>query len=219
LDSRGDIQEFVVNTDGTSLVQVTLGKGERNIHSQWSSDGSAVYFYQIRPTISFRKISIGDASSTELVSGWEWGTQFGARVDPQGKRIIYSRLDKGSVAATMVHDLESGRETAFTMPLNFPSWSHDGRFVLGVDQSTARGDMRDIVVCPSDGGACRKVAKGSIPRWSADNARIYFKRDGNLKDGVQIWSISLDGDDERHVLDLRPLHPIGQGFDVSAEGR
>jgi hypothetical protein len=47
-------------------------------------------------------------TSTEVVSGWEWGTQNGARVDPEGKRIIYSKLDHGAgCAATMIHDIAS----------------------------------------------------------------------------------------------------------------
>ena len=97
MSDGGDIHIFHINTDGSALTQLTRTKGTRNIHPQWSADGTAIYFYQLRPTLSFRKLKIGDEQSSEVVSGWEWGTQFGARVDPEGKRIIYTKLDRGTV--------------------------------------------------------------------------------------------------------------------------
>jgi Tol biopolymer transport system component len=114
--AEGDIHEFIINTDGSSLTQVTHGKGERDIHSKWSSDGSTVYFYQIQPTTSFRKISIGEAESSELVSGWLWGTQFGARVDAQGQSFMPDMMG-GSVVATMIRDTRPAAKNVFTSSL------------------------------------------------------------------------------------------------------
>ncbi len=216
---EGDLQILKINTDGSQFTQLTGEKGERNIHPRWSADGSAVYFYQIRPTTSLRKMLIGDPQSSEMVSGWEWGTQYGARIDPGGKRIIYARLDRGIVVATMIRDLESGQETAFSTLLRHPSWSLDGQYVLGVDGTIAGNRMPDVMICPADGGPCRKLTKGYFPHWSPDGLRIYCQRDGTLKDGTEIWSISNTGQDERRIFDMRPMHPIGQFFDVSAKGK
>ena len=215
MGSEGDIQIFQINADGTGLTQVTRGKDERNIHPHWSADGSAIYFYQIRPNLSFRKIQIGDDRSTELVAGWEWGAQNGAHVDPQGKRVIYSKLDKGKAVTTMIRDLTTGAETAFTMPLRHPRWSPDGLMITGVDASKGK---EEVFVCPVNGESCRKLTDGWLPSWDG-NSRIYFARDSRLKDVEEVWTMSLAGGDERKVGELRSMQPIGQFFHVSASGK
>ena len=208
--SEGEIQLFICNVDGGDLTQLTRGKGERNIHPHWSADGSFVYFYQIRPTTSFRRISSSGGASTELVAGWEWGTNNGARVDPTGKQVIYSKLDKGAEVATMIRDLETGKETAFTTALAHPLWSHNGDFVAGANES-------DVTICPVAGGDCRKLTKGHNPHWSIDDSNIYFWR--QVRDALEIWSIPFAGGMEKKIADLRPVHPIGQFFDVSPKGQ
>ena len=55
----GDIQLFTIRTSGTELTQVTRTQGERNVFPTWSTDGSTLYFYQLRPDLSYRRISVG----------------------------------------------------------------------------------------------------------------------------------------------------------------
>ena len=213
----GDIHIFQINTDGSALTQLTRTKGTRNIHPQWSADGTAIYFYQFLPTLSFRRLKIGDEQSSEVVSGWEWGTQFGARVDPEGKRIIYTKLDRGTVVATMIRDIASGSENAFTMLLRHPRWSPDGKVIVGSDAQAPRSHLADLELCPSDGSACRRLTTGSYPHWSTSG--IYFVRRSSFPEGEEIWSISPAGGDEMKVADLHPMHPIGHFMDVSASGQ
>jgi len=52
----GDIQVHTIDPDGGRSIQITRGKREWNVHPHWSPDGSWLYFYQMRPTLSFRKI-------------------------------------------------------------------------------------------------------------------------------------------------------------------
>lgn len=214
----GDVHIFQINTDGSGLTQLTRTKGTRNIHPQWSADGTAIYFYQSHPTMSFRKLKIGDEQSSEVVSGWEWGTQFGARVDPEGKRIIYSKLDRGNVAATMIRDIASGSESAFTMLLRHARWSPDGKVVIGGDTQAPKSRLADLELCPADGGACRRLTTGGYPHWSLQS-RIYFVRQSSFPEGEEIWSVSPAGGDEVKVADLHPMHPIGHFLDVSASGQ
>ena len=214
----GGIHLYIVNADGTNLTQLTRGKDEQNVHPQWSADGSAVYFYQHRPTTSFRKISLHDGSITELARGWEWGTHNHARVNPEGTRIIYTRLDKGKPAATMIRDMTTGAETAFTQLLRFVRWSRDGKFIAGTNIKEAWSDA-EITVCAVDGGVCRALTRGWYPQWSSDGTLVYFYKVSSLRDGEELWAISRDGVGERKVVDLRPLHPIGEFSDVAATGQ
>ncbi|MFZ0064024.1 MAG: protein kinase [Pyrinomonadaceae bacterium] len=214
----GGIHLYIVNADGTNINQLTRGKGEQNVHPQWSADGSAVYFYQHRPTTSFRKISLHDGSITELARGWEWGTHNHARVNPEGTRIIYTRLDKGKPAATMIRDISTGGETAFTQLLRFVRWSRDGKFIAGTNVKESWSDA-EITVCAVDGGVCRALTRGWFPQWSSDGTLIYFYKVSSLRDGEELWAISRDGVGERKVVDLRPLHPIGEFSDVASTGQ
>ena len=213
---RGGVHLFIAGQDGSDVEQVTHGQGEENVHPHWSADGSALYYYQHNPTLSFRKLGVQSGEAIELVSGWEWGTHNGARIDPEGKKIVYSKLDKGFPIATMIRDIESGKETAFTT-LAHPRWSPDGRFITGADFSSSKYPMGDIKVCPQNGGPCRILTRGYAPRWSPDGSRMYFLR--LIEGGRAIWSIGNNGTDERKVMDMRPIYPQGTFFDVSPSGQ
>jgi eukaryotic-like serine/threonine-protein kinase len=214
----GDTHVFSINTDGSGLTQMTRTKGDRSVHPRWSADGSAIYFYQLRPSLSYRKLQIGNSESFELVAGWEWSTQNAADVDPEGKRIVYSKLDKGSVAATMIHDIANGSESAFTLALRDAQWSPDGKSIIGAAIPARRRDLAEIVICPVDGADCRKLTRGYHPVWHV-GLPIYFFRASSLRDGEELWSISVDGKSEKKIMDLRPMQPIGGFFDVSPAGQ
>jgi WD40-like Beta Propeller Repeat len=220
-DGEGDDQLFTVNPDGGDFTQVTRVKGEHNIFPHWSADGSAIYFYQGSPTNTFRKVSAHGGASSEVASGWGWVTQFDAREDPEGGRIIYSKLDRGRPVSTMIRDVATGQETAFTMPLMHSRWSADGRFIAGgtLDETLSKETPAkgEVMICPVDGGPCRELTRGFMPHWSGDDSRVYFQRVGNFEDGRELWSVSRDGGDERKVMDLRPLS-LAPFYDVSAAG-
>ena len=218
VNEEGDIHIYIIGTDGKNLAQVTRGKKERNIHPQWSADGSTIYFYQFHPTVSFRKVSAQGGESVELVQGWEWGSHFGARVDPEGKRVIYSKMDQGIAAATMIRDLATGTETAFSLPLYHPRWSHDSKFIVGAEVPGRNMKLAEISLCAVQGEACRKVTNGYSPHWSHDDGLIYFFKFSDF-DGESLWVVSREGSNERKIMDLRPMHPIGNFFDVSPQGQ
>jgi eukaryotic-like serine/threonine-protein kinase len=217
--NEGEVHLFTISTDGSNLTQVTRGRGERNIHPRWSPDGEALYFYQTRPTFSFRRISLSGGPSSEIAPGWFWGVHNSAQVDPTGKRVVYSKLEKGMTVATIIREIETGRETTFTPTLRFVQWSRDGRSLIGTDQSgNPRSGPGDILICPVEaGGECRKVTKGFFPLWPGDESRIYFLRFGKTSSDKEVWSRSRDGKDEKLIGELR-VHPIGTFFSVSPKG-
>lgn len=215
----GGVHLYTMNADGSNFRQLTQGKDQQNIHPHWAADASALYFYQQRPSLAFCRLLLSDGSATELIKGWEWATHHQARVDPQGRRVIYTRLDQGTAAATMTRDLTSGNETAFSVLLEQAGWSHDGKFIVGTRVTGQQRSTAEIVVCTSEGGSCRTLTTGYSPNWSADDSRIYFYRDSKLRDGEELWSITLEGTSEKHVINLGPMEPIGKFFDVSPAGK
>jgi serine/threonine protein kinase len=214
---NGEVQIYTIEPDGSNLTQVTRGKGERNIHPCWAADGSALCFYQSRPTRSFRRIPATGGQSVEIAAGWEWGTHVDAQVDPTGKHIAYTRMNSGAVA-TFIREIETGKETVFTPTLRNCRWSRDGKSLLGSDVTAKpQSYAGEISICSVETGTCQKLTKGSYPHWSIDESRIYFMRYSRGREGRELWSISSDGRDEK-LVGLLPIHPIGTFFDVSAQG-
>jgi Tol biopolymer transport system component len=216
-ESGGEIHLSTIDSDGSNLIRRTWGKGERNTMPQWSGDGATLYFYQRRPTTSFRKIPLGGATSVEVVDGWKWENEFAAQVDPGGKFAIYARMADLLPAATVVHDLESGEEFNLPQALNTPRLSRDGKLIAGVERplGTREGD---IYTCTVNPGPCEKLTIGYNPVWSSDASTIYFLRTGHVLDGAELWTISRKTRKETHIDNLRPLFAIGQMFDVSPQG-
>jgi Tol biopolymer transport system component len=213
----GDIHIFTIRVDGSDLRQVTRGTGERNVMPQWSANGANLYFYQVRPGLSFRKISAEGGASSEIASGWRPRTQYLARVDPAEKNVVYSKLERGSSVATIIRDIATGKETPFKRTLDLARWSPNGRSIVGVDpvSSADGGAHGDIVVCPVDTGICQKVvSNGHFPVWSADDSQIYFERNRS-----EIWSVPSDGGKEKLVVHRSQVDPIAGEYDVSSQGK
>jgi serine/threonine protein kinase len=216
--SHGAIHVFTIESNGRNLTPVTRGEGERNTWPQWSQDGRALYFYQERPVTSFRRISVEGGQSSEVVAGWTWETHNGARVDPTGDRVVYTRQVSGVLAATLTRDLRSGEEMPLSVPLWHQRWSRDGRFLAGVDATSGRTRAGRIVICPVGGGPCREVGKGYGPVWSYDDRRVFFLRSVASGEQAELWSVAREGGDERRTAAVLQMHPIGPIFDVSRSG-
>jgi len=184
---------------------------------QWSSNGANLYFYQIRPSLSFRKISAEGGASSEIAPGWRPRTHYLARVDPAEKNVVYSKLEKGTSVATVIRDIATRQETQFKRTLDHARWSPDGRSIVGVDPASSvdGGAHGDIVVCPVGAGTCRKVASnGHFPIWSAEDSQIYFERNRS-----EIWSVPPNGGQEKPVVHRSQVDPIAGEYDVSSQGK
>ena len=72
-----------------------------------------------------------------------------------------------------------------------PFWSADGRWVY-----FATEEPNGIWKVPAEGGAAVRLTRdGANPRESADGKRLFYvvRREGNA-----LWSVSVNGGDERH---------------------
>ena len=218
VENNGDIQIHTLDRNGGNSIQVTPTTGERNIHPRWSPDGSWLYFYQIKPSFSFRRISVTGGPSYEVAAGWTWGSHNAAQVDPQGKLIAYVKQQEDGSQVTMIREIETGKETVFKPLFRDPQWSKDGKTILGTDLTEGSAPaLRKISICAVDSGVCRQLTHGRIPRWSSDDSRVYFLRDKKSGPGKELWSISAAGANEK-LIGVLQFHPIGAFYDVSPNG-
>jgi serine/threonine protein kinase len=198
IDEASSSQLFTIGTDGRGLHQVTTKPGELHVQPQWSHDGAYLFYYQLYPVRSFRKVPVAGGSSTELLPDWSWATRYAGQVDPQDSRIAYTLREGNQGRASVVRDLKSGSETRLSLVIWEPRWSADGKYLLG----TSVGGT-DVVLCPVAGGTCQQLANGFLPLWSGDGTRILFHRPGSASDVTEVWAMKRDGSDQRRVAELR----------------
>jgi outer membrane protein assembly factor BamB len=140
--------------------------------------------------------------------------------DPTGQQIVYTRRNapgdthSDQPEATVIHEMSTGREHDLLPPyLSSPRFSHDGRYVAG-----ERGDGT-IGYCSVDGTSCQTVGRGASPvLWASDDSRLYCLRGSTTGRGQEVWSLSLDGKDERKERELGSPRAIDRFFDLSVGG-
>jgi serine/threonine protein kinase len=214
----GDVHIFIASLDDGLVRQLTQGRGQLNSMPRWSADGSTVFFYQHRPTISFRSLPLNGGDSREI-RPWRWESHTAAEFDGTGTLLAYFRQTAPGgpkvTPATVIEDLKSGRERELDLPLLPLRWSADGQYLLG----GAVGGARVVWICASGAGPCRRLTDGFFPVWSGDGSSIYFLRDTDNARLKELWSIATDGRNARKVFDaMGPFRGIDVNFDVSRTG-
>jgi serine/threonine protein kinase/Tol biopolymer transport system component len=211
----GDVQIFVVPTEGGAVQQLTQGRGRINTMPRWSHDGSLIYYYEQRPGASLQSIPASGGVSRE-VRPWKWESHTHAEFNHDGSLMVYYRQAAPGEAPvteqTVIEDVASGKQHALALPIRSPRWSPDGRTVVGY--TTPAPTV--VATCPVDGGACQRLTAGQAPVWSPDGSRIYFLRDTATPTVKELWSMRADGGDERKLFDrMGPYRAIDVAFDVA----
>jgi eukaryotic-like serine/threonine-protein kinase len=209
---------FTVASDGTDVRQLTAGR-EVNHEPRWSPDGKSIYFFQTRPTQTFRRIDADGGISTE-VRQWRWETENAPLLDPSGRFVAFTRQHApgaprgGPRDATIIEELQTGSQRE--MPgdhMHVRQWSADGESIFGW-----RHDGK-AWMCRVADGACRAVASGTAPVWSADERRVFVMRPADPAAVQEVWSVQTDGTGEQLVATLGRFRQIDRFFDLSKDGR
>ena len=223
--SGGGAHLYVISTDGSDVRQVTQGKGEQNVLAHWSDDGTSLYYYQLHPTKTFRRISVDGGTSVEIAP-LDYFTHRSAQVDPAGRALAFELSGAGvnEPPRTLVRDLATGSETTLGRAIAGPHWSPDSRTILGTFVSPDPGgdiwNRWNVTACPANGHACRTLVRGFIPRLSRDGARLYYVRDTGASRGMrEVWTASPDGAHARKIADIGPLEAQGWSYDISPTGQ
>jgi hypothetical protein len=202
-----------MDADGSNLRAVTEGTGELNIMPQWGGDGDTLYFYQVRPTRTFRTVSVSGGPSWEIAP-WSFGHQYQAAVDRRERMAVYSSVEGGALQQSRVRDLITGSETRLPFALYEQRFSRDGRLIAGESRD------HELLVCEVS-GRCRslipKAGRGlTALAWSADSTRLFFLRHTSKRLWGELTSIGVEGGAEKlHGLVGPFEHDFQMFMDVS----
>ena len=212
-NSRGETQLFVMDADGSNVRAVTDGTGELNIMPQWGGAGDTLYFYQVRPSQTFRWVSVSGGASRE-VAPWSFGHQYQAAVDPRELMAIYSSVEHGALRQSRARDLKTGSETRLPFALYEQRFSRDGRWIAGESRD------HELLICEVSGRCLPLTPKAghglTALAWSGDNTRLFFLRHTSERLWGELTSISVDGSAaEVHGLVGPFEHDFQLSMDVS----
>ena len=222
------------------IAVMSLGGGEPRLVAdglndeampRWSPDGAKIAFladdgtgmnvYWVPPTggtrrrIAQTRLQYLDRfTSIAAIGSQPWS--------PDGRRLVFSRLEPMNVVALWTVDLESGNEARLTSPpagVNDwrGAWSHDGKWIAFNRASTNSSSVLFLV--PASGGEPREVLQGdkvarSAATWSLDDHKLLFVPGGGFGGDLSDVDISTgkitaaDGRSQRQqpdpVLQDRP---------------
>jgi Tol biopolymer transport system component len=211
-NSRGEMHLFVMDADGSNFTAVTDGPGELNIMPQWSGDGEALYFYQVRPSLTFRRIPVTGGVSSE-VAPWSFGRQYQAAVEPRERTVVYSSVENAVLGQSRVRDLKTGSETALPFALYEHRFSRDGRLIAGESRD------HEVLVCANASGQCRTLTPKhhralTTLAWSGDGTRLFFLRHTSARVWGELTSVEVDGG---AVKVHGPVGPFERDFQMAID--
>jgi Tol biopolymer transport system component len=206
LEGRSDI--FVMNRDGSALVNLTHAKGD-DFDPMWSPDGQRIAFTSNRTGDEETYVMNADGSGVRRVTRSR-GDDENPSWTPDGKRLVISSIrscDKRSQIYVVA--IASGRAVRLTHEPFFDDWpqiSPNGRWIA-YTRDKRRYRSGDIVVMRADGRDARAVARGTIdqwyPSWSGDSRRLVYDRSYTL------YVMDRDG---RHDERLEPQVEGGEAY-------
>ena len=158
---------------------------------RWSPDGSRIAFlsddgtgmnvYWVPPTGGARR-KIAQTHLQYLDRFTSIGAVGSQPWSPDGRRLVFSRLEPTNSVALWTADIESGQEARLTSPSAGASdwraaWSHDGKWIAFTRWAT--GSPSNLYLVPASGGEPRAVIpdktvdRGSAT-WSLDDHHLLF---------------------------------------------
>ena len=214
-NARGDTHLSVIDADGSNVVSVTNEAGELNVNPQWSHDGATLYFYQVRPRPTFRRISLSGGPSREIAP-WSFRRQYGAAVDPEGRTAVYTAVDGGPIHSRL-RELDTGRDTPLPFDMYEHRFSRDGRWLVGESRDGA------LTLCEVSNGRCEPLTPdqpfGLIsPGWSGDGSRLFFVRHTSAGIFGEVMSVGVHGGEPTMHGTIGPFqHRIQVNMGVSPQ--
>jgi Tol biopolymer transport system component/DNA-binding winged helix-turn-helix (wHTH) protein len=206
-ETDAGIHVFTLNIAGREIRQLTVKQGERNLLPRWSASGDALFFSQVLPKPSFRRIPVTGGDSTE-VGRWQWDAW--VELDPTARAIAYQAAN-----ATRVRWMGSGLETKLARTISRPRWLPDGQTIVGTEVvRLSNGIAVNVVACQADSGTCRIVTDGHAPVPSTDGRSLYFMRPSKLRT-QELWVTDMRGGDGRYLGEIGPFRLPDLFIDVS----
>ncbi|MGE5221610.1 MAG: DUF5050 domain-containing protein [Omnitrophica WOR_2 bacterium] len=207
-DADGEI--FVMDANGSNVVQLTNNDvGEGNV-IQWSPDGQRILFlaftYNSGNGIYSMVVINADGSNRKIISP-SGVSDTSPRWSPDGSRIVFaSHSNAGRDLFTVQSDGKNRKQLTTVGGANDPAWSPDGTRIVYVNHEGENHEIRSIGV---DGTGDTPLytyqgpsSTGGYPMWSPDGSMIAFTGDHLTNSGNNAQNIYIIDVNTRTVNQL-----------------
>jgi uncharacterized protein YjdB len=199
-DRDGNLEVYVINTDGTGLVRLTNNAAFDGVPA-WSPDGTKIAFTSDRDGRNEIYVMNPDGSSVTRVSN-EPADEERPAWSPDGRRIAFQSVRDGHYEIYVMNADGSGvaRLTNDSLGNLEPSWSPDGSRI--VFRSNRDGNAQ-LYVMNADGSNVTRLSndvnQNTQPAWSPDGSKIAFTQgvqscdDSGCWFSYNLWAVNTDG--------------------------
>ena len=202
----GDQEIYVMNVDGSNVVQLTNNQ-EEDQAPVWSPDGGNIAFQSYRDGSWQVYVMATDGSGQTRITGT--GENLWPSWAPEGSRLAYNSDRDGNVEIYVIDGDGSNpaRLTANPAEDSIPDWSPDGTKIAF--RSKRSGDANIFVMSADGTNPVPLTSSGgsinSAPDWSPDNSSIAF-------------STNRDGNQEIYAMDADGANPVNLTNDSASDG-
>lgn len=192
-DRDGDYEIYVMNSDGTNLLQLTdnqVGDGD----PEWSSAGSQILFESERDG-NHEVYMMNSDGSNQIRLTENDARDWAATWSPDGSQIAFASDRNGNFDIFVMNADGSNvvQLTTSTLIETFPDWSPDGQRI--VYEAVVIEGVRNIYSMNADGSDVRRLTETNAidknPAWSPDGSRIVFV--SNRDNDNEIYVMNADG--------------------------
>ncbi|MFA6110195.1 MAG: leucine-rich repeat domain-containing protein [Candidatus Latescibacterota bacterium] len=175
-DREGTFDIYLVDVDGTHLVNLTRGGGTSNREPAWSPDFARLAFISDQkgsPQVFVMELDAAHPVPVSVPLTDDPASASQPQWSPQGDRIVY--VDQSDI---MVLSLGGGSATNLTHSSAadiLPCWSPDGARIAF---SSDRARSMDVYVMNADGSQARRLTQGAdhelAAAWTADGMAVIY---------------------------------------------
>jgi serine/threonine protein kinase len=185
----------------TRLVSSSRSQGD----PAFSPDGRRLAFESDRSGTSEIWISGADGADPQRLTSFRGPWTNSPQWSPDGRQIVfYARGSGGSEIYVVGAEGGVPQRVGTGLPdSETPTWSKDGRWLYFAGKSEGRFQV--FKIRPEGGELTRMTQRGGVGSLSVDGRRIFYVQELKSMAGGELWSVSIDGGDERPVAGMPPL--------------